>query len=88
MEQHRDFQPEHEGERYLHLLGLGHLAGREIPTSSGAIQARDFLDICGEHARPILVGFEDMSSEDPRYETTKAALRGLIGHYVEGGTPS
>lgn len=79
---------EHEGERYLRLLDLEHLADRDIATASGTIQARDFLDVCGEHARPILVGFEAMSTDDPRYEATKNTLRGLIGKYVEGDSPS
>lgn len=83
-----DKEAEHEGERYLHLLGLDDLAEREIVTADGTIQARDFLDICGEHARPMLVGFEAMSHDDPRYEATRDALRGLIGQYVGGDTPS
>lgn len=79
---------EHEGEKYLHLLGLSHLADREIATVDGTIQVRDFLDVCGEHARPVLVGFESMSVDDPRYEATKNALRGLIGQYVGGDIPN
>lgn len=75
---------EHEGEKYLRLLGLEHMADHEISTADGAIQARDFLDICGEHARPMLIGFEAMSPEDPRYETIKNTLRGVIGQYVGG----
>lgn len=88
MEQLEGQQPEHEGERYLRILGLEHLADREIATAGGTIPAKDFLDICGEHARPILVGFEAMSADDPRYEATKNALRGMIGQYVEGNSPS
>ena len=88
MEQSEGQPKEHEGERYLRLLGLDHLADRDIATASGTIQARDFLDVCGEHARPILVGFEAMSTDDPRYEGTKNALRGMIGQYVEGDNPS
>lgn len=88
MEQIDSKKQEHEGERYLRLLGLEHLADREIATASGTIHARDFLEVCGEHARPMLVGFESMSIDDPRYETTKSALRGVIGQYVEGDNPS
>ncbi|HEY5549777.1 MAG TPA: hypothetical protein VIK37_01060 [Candidatus Saccharimonadales bacterium] len=83
-EQFDDKEKEHEGEKYLRLLGLGHLADRKIATASGTIQARDFLDICGEHARPILVGFETMSPNDPRYGDTKNALRSFVGQYIEG----
>lgn len=88
MEQFGGRPSEHEGERYLRLLGLGHLADNEIITDSGTIQAREFLDICGEHARPILVGFEAMSTDDPKYEAIKKALRSLISRYVEGEIPS
>ncbi len=88
MERFDDKEQEHEGERYLRLLGLEHLADQEIPTADRTIQARNFLDICGEHARPMLVGFEAMSTDDPRYEATKNALRGVIGQYVQGDSPS
>ena len=75
-------QPEHEGEKYLRLLGLDHLAGQEISTGNGVIQARDFLEICGEHALPYLVGFESMSPEDPRYDAMKGALQKSISQYI------
>lgn len=78
----------HEGEHYLELLGLKDLAEREITTPNGTIQARDFLDICGEHARPMLVGFEGMSVNHPDYEVARDALRGMIAGYIEGGQPS
>lgn len=77
-------EQEHEGERYLRLLGLENLADLEIKTADGAIQARDFLDICGEYARPMLVGFEDMSPADSRYEATRDALRGVVRQYIQG----
>lgn len=81
-------EQEHEGERYLRLLGLEHLADQEVSTSRGTIQARDFLDVCGEHARPLLVGFEAMNPSDSRYEPAKNALRSFIGKYIEGDNPS
>lgn len=84
----RGTEEEHEGNKYLRLLGLEDLADNEIQTESGTIQARDFLNICGEHARPLLVGFEAMSPDDPRYEATRDALRTIIGRYVEGRSPS
>lgn len=80
---------EHEGERYLRLLGLEYLADRRIATADGTIiQARDFLDVCGEHARPMLVGFEAMSPNDPRYNATRKALRNVIGQYVGEHPPA
>jgi len=79
---------EHEGERYLQMLGLEHFADREIATSDGSsIPARDFLQICGEHARPVLVGFDAMSPNDPRYEATKNVLHEMIGRYIKEETP-
>lgn len=75
---------EHEGERYLRMLGLEEFAEHPIDTPEGEKPAKDFLEICGEHARPILVGFESMDQNDPRYEATKNALRGLIGQYIRG----
>jgi hypothetical protein len=82
----------HEGDKYLGLLGLGHLGNREITTGDVTIQARDFLDVCGEHARPMLVGFEAMSQDDDKYEPTKETLKNFIenfiGQYVGEDNPS
>lgn len=80
--------PEHEGERYLSMLGLEHLAEREITAGDRTIQARDFLVVCGEHALPVLKGFETMSQQDPQYEPTRDMLRGFIGRFIEGETSS
>ncbi len=88
IEQFGERQPEHEGEKFLRMLGLEEFADTEILTANGTVQARDFLDICGEHARPVLVGFESMSPEDPRYDATKDALRGVVGYYITGGNSS
>lgn len=71
---------EHEGEKYLRLLGLEHLADEQIPGRTE--QMRDFLGICGEHARPLLVGLESLSPEDPRFAPTRDALRGYISQFV------
>jgi hypothetical protein len=79
---------EHEGDRYLRLLGLEHLGGNKIETGSGTILVRDFLDVCGDYARPVLAGFETMSPDDPRYEDTRNTLRSLIGKYIEGDNPA
>ena len=75
---------EHEGERYLRMLGLDAYAEHPINTPEGVIPAKDFMKICGNHARPILVGLESMDQNDPRYEATKNALCGLIGQYIRG----
>lgn len=75
-------EEEHEGERYLRLLGLEHLAAEEITAGGRTLQARDFLEVCGDQARPVLIGFEAMSTDDPQYEPAKEALRVMIGRYV------
>jgi hypothetical protein len=71
---------EHEGEKYLTLLGLSHLADRQIPGRDEHM--RDFLDICGEHARPLLVGLESLDPGDPRFEPTRDALRGFLTQFI------
>lgn len=77
-------EPETEGEKYLRLLGLSDIADRKITTRTGeSFEARDFLDICGVHARPMLIGFESMSHDDPKYGSTLAALRGVVLEYIE-----
>lgn len=73
-------QPEHEGDKYLRLLGLEHLADEKIPGRTE--QVRDFLDICGDHARPLLVGLECLSPEDPRFAPTRETLRTYISQFV------
>jgi hypothetical protein len=71
---------EHEGEKYLRLLGLEDLADEPIPGRTERV--RDFLNICGDHARPLLVGLENLSPEDPRFVPTRDALRGYISQFV------
>jgi len=72
---------DHEGEKYLELLGIGHLADVQIPGRSERM--RDFLDICGEHARPLLIGLDSLDRNDPRYVPTREALRDYITKFVE-----
>lgn len=74
---------EHEGEKYLRLLGLVDMADKPVEYRGQTMQARDFLEICGEHARPMLVGFETLDSTDPRYEPTKLALQNSIMKFIE-----
>jgi len=74
---------EHEGLHFLRLLGLEHLAEREVHGPNGTFLAKDFLEVCGQHAKPVLVGFEDMSPDDPEYETTKNSLSQYIGQILE-----
>lgn len=71
---------EHEGEMYLRMLGLDEFADQQIPGRT--TQARDFLDICGEHARPMLVGFASLSPDDPRRDQVRNVLRGQVAGYL------
>lgn len=72
---------EHEGEKYLRLLGLMHLADKTIPGRTE--QVRDFLEICGDDARPTLVGLESLSPDDPRYEPTREVLRTQVTRFLD-----
>ena len=74
-------EQEHEGDKYLRLLGLEDLADHQIPGRPQ--QMRDFLDICGDHARPLLVGLESLDQDDPRFGPTRDALRNYITQFVE-----
>lgn len=74
---------ENEGEKYLEMLDLGHLVDAPMPKPNDHLKTRDFLDVCGEHALPVLKGFEAMSPEDPRFKKTKEALQKMIGQYIE-----
>lgn len=75
-----------EGERYLDLLGLGHLSAQPIPGHPGLVGS-DFLDICGEHARPLLIGLESLDQHDQRFEPTRAILASRVAEYM-GIAPS
>lgn len=76
-------EQQHEGEHYLELLDLGHLAGQTITTSSGRqIQARDFLEICGDEAIPALQLLEGLDPHDDRYKIVKNGLRRSVSKYL------
>jgi hypothetical protein len=66
---------EHEGDKYLEMLGLSSISDRRIKTEQGFISARDFLDICGDTARLTLVGLEKIGPHDPRYGESIEAIR-------------
>lgn len=85
MEKQRDNleqQSEHMGAHYLSLIGLSDLIGQTFETSQGPIQAEDFLDICGEHALPALMGFETLELDDPRRELMSTALQTSVKQYL------
>lgn len=74
-------EQEHEGDKYLRLLGLDHLAYEQIPGRPELV--RDFLDVCGDDARPVLVGFESLRPEDPRYKPVRDALRTQVTRFLD-----
>ena len=88
MEQIGSEEQEHEGDRLFRQLGLEDMAHQEIVTENGTIQARDFLDVCGEHARPVIKAFDRMSVDDPRYKPLKNALKRVVLKAIQGDTPS
>lgn len=75
-------EPVHEGMKFLQKLDRGYLADEVIQTQNGPILVKNFLDICGDHVRPLMVGFETLATDDPRYEPSKRALQNFIGRYV------
>ncbi len=83
MEQSAHDEEAHEGEKYLALLGLGHLADQPITTDThGTIYAKDFMTICEAHAKPAFVAFEAMDPANPDYEMYKSALSKMVTHYI------
>jgi hypothetical protein len=75
-------EQEHEGEKYLRLLGLDHLADQLIPGRD--MQVRDFLDIDGERERalPVLIGFESLGPDDPRKGQVRKILRDRVAQHL------
>lgn len=74
-----------DGERWLDLLGLGHLRG--LPTGYAIngvpVMAENFDQLCGEHARPILTAIENMDPNDPRYIPSIELAKKVLGRYFK-----
>ncbi len=73
---------------YLQKLGLEELADTVIQTENGPVEARDFLDICGDDARPHLETFAALDQNDPRYAPIKQALRSIVMGYMSQDSDS
>lgn len=71
-------QEESEGLKFLKLLGLEDRADEPIPGRD--VTLGQFLEICGDHARPMLAGLESLDPSDPRYDQARGALH---DHVVE-----
>lgn len=73
------------GERWLELIGYGHLKGQptgyEIDGES--VPAEQFDRLCGDHAAPIFYALEAMDASNPRYElyigVARKAFEGYFG---------
>lgn len=78
-------QDQSEGERWLELIGYGHLKGQ--PTGyvidGQPVPAEQFDKLCGDHARPIFAALEKLDSTDPRYDqfmgVARKAFEGYFG---------
>jgi len=80
-------QEKPEGERWLELIGYGHLKGQ--PTGyeidGEPVLAEQFDLLCGEEgremARRVFTALEHMDPRDPRYEKFLGAARGSFDRY-------
>lgn len=89
-----------DGERWLELLGYGHLKGQwtgyylgedgkaytperlaERGLKGRPIPAEEFDQLCGDYARPMFIGFEDMDLSDPDYGPSLEFLRSKFHRY-------
>jgi hypothetical protein len=66
-----------DGERWLELIGYGHLKGQ--PTGyeidGKPVLAENFNVLCDEWVRPIFVGLENLDPTHPDYEASVAVVR-------------
>jgi len=82
MEQAR-YREEHEGDKYLDLLGLGALADQEfVGRDGGTYRYRDFLDHCGPDAHNTLAGLAAIGPDDPRFQQAREAIRESVLQHI------
>lgn len=78
-----EVEPKPDGERWLELLGYGHLKGQ--PTGYAIdgvpVMAENFNLLCDDHVRPVLTGLESLDETDPRYPTFLKAAQDSFQHY-------
>lgn len=72
-----------EGERWLELIGYGHLVGQPTGYEIDGlpVPAEQFDRLCGQHARPIFTALESLDSNDPRYEQFRGVARKAFESY-------
>ncbi len=74
---------EHEGERFLDSIGYLDRADEPVRLRDGRIiEARDFLDACGEHARPTIETYQNLGTDHPQYKAYRSALRAMVDGYI------
>jgi hypothetical protein len=58
-----------EGERWLEIMGYGHLKGQPTGYSIDGVPvlAEEFTKLCGDYARPLFIGLESLDVNDPMY---------------------
>lgn len=73
-----------EGERWLEILGEGHLIGTLIPhfREGKQLYAEEFPLICGSHARPAFKALENMDPSNPKREEYLEAARATLHYYL------
>ena len=65
-----------DGLYYLKLLEIEHLASTPIPNTPYVMQ--DFLEICGDHALPVLKGLDRLDRKSPKFIAVQALLQDYI----------
>lgn len=78
-------QEKPDGERWLELIGYGHLKGQ--PTgheiNGQPVLTEEFNKLCDDHTRPALTALENMDPSHPRYGLfMKAARAKFEAHFI------
>lgn len=82
-------QEKPEGERWLELIGYGHLKGQPTGyTADGqTVLAEQFDKLCGEHARPIFAALETLDPTDQKYDQfIRVARKAFEGYFAPNET--
>lgn len=83
---HETPTPKPPGVLLLELFDFQDHIGREISVVVGGvattIRAENFLDVCGEHAGPVIEALLDMDRHDPEYLESFAAVREMTADYL------
>ncbi len=73
------------GERWLELIGYGHLKG--LPTGHAIegipVPVEEFDRLCGDHAAPIFTALEGLDPNHPKYNMYIAVARKAFDGFFE-----